>query len=54
MHKHGGMTRANGERLRELVLSRGRSSDPQAMFTDFYGAAPDIGPLMEYRGLGIA
>jgi peptidyl-dipeptidase Dcp len=51
MHAHGGLTRANGNRLRETVLSRGRSADPQTMFRDFYGGPPDIGPLMEYRGL---
>jgi peptidyl-dipeptidase Dcp len=51
MHAHGGLTRANGNRLRETVLSRGRSADPQSMFRDFYGGPPDIGPLLEYRGL---
>ena len=51
MHAHGGMTRANGNRLRETVLSRGRTADPQSMFRDFYGGPPDIGPLLEYRGL---
>jgi peptidyl-dipeptidase Dcp len=53
MHAHGGLTRANGNRLRETVLSRGRSADPQTMFRDFYGGPPDIGPLMEYRGLTV-
>jgi peptidyl-dipeptidase Dcp len=51
MHAHGGLTRANGNRLREKVLSRGRTADPQSMFRDFYGGPPDIGPLLEYRGL---
>ena len=51
MHARGGLTRANGDRLRETVLSRGRSDDPQTMFRNFYGAPPDIGPLLEYRGL---
>jgi peptidyl-dipeptidase Dcp len=45
------MTRANGDRLREKVLSRGRTDDPQTMFRNFYGGPPDIGPLLEYRGL---
>jgi peptidyl-dipeptidase Dcp len=40
--------------LRETVLSRGRSADPQTMFRDFYGGPPDIGPLLEYRGLKLA
>jgi peptidyl-dipeptidase Dcp len=51
MHDHGGLTRANGDYLREKVLSRGRSEDPQTQFRNFYGKDPDIGPLIEYRGL---
>jgi peptidyl-dipeptidase Dcp len=54
MLARGGLTRANGDRLRELVLSRGRSADPQTMFRNFYGGPPDIGPLLEYRGLQVA
>ncbi|MGB6604291.1 MAG: M3 family metallopeptidase [Steroidobacteraceae bacterium] len=50
-HTHGGLTRANGDYLRKMVLSRGRSEDPQLLFRKFYGRAPDIGPLLEYRGL---
>jgi peptidyl-dipeptidase Dcp len=52
MHDHGGLTRANGDFLRDKVLSRGRSQDPQVQFRNFYGRDPDIGPLIEYRGLG--
>jgi peptidyl-dipeptidase Dcp len=51
MHARGGMTRANGDRLRQKVLSRGRTDDPQTMFRNFYGGPPDIAPLLEYRGL---
>ena len=51
MHDHGGLTRANGDYLRDKVLSRGRSEDPQTQFRNFYGRDPDIGPLIEYRGL---
>jgi peptidyl-dipeptidase Dcp len=51
MHDHGGLTRANGDFLRDKVLSRGRSQDPQVQFRNFYGREPDIGPLIEYRGL---
>jgi peptidyl-dipeptidase Dcp len=50
-HTHGGMTRENGDTLRRMVLSRGRTEDPQVLFRNFYGHAPDIGPLLEYRGL---
>ena len=51
MHQHGGLTRANGDYLRARILSRGRTADPQEMFKEFYGKDPDIGPLIEYRGL---
>jgi len=50
-HMHGGLTRGNGDYLRKMVLSRGRSEDPQLLFRKFYGRAPEIGPLLEYRGL---
>jgi peptidyl-dipeptidase Dcp len=50
-HTHGGLTRANGDTLRRMVLSRGRTDDPQVLFRNFYGRAPEIGPLLEYRGL---
>ncbi|HKT71853.1 MAG TPA: M3 family metallopeptidase [Steroidobacteraceae bacterium] len=48
---HGGLSRANGDYLRAKILSRGRTEDPQTLFKEFYGGDPDIGPLLEYRGL---
>jgi peptidyl-dipeptidase Dcp len=51
MHARGGLTRANGDTLRVKILSRGRSTDPAALFRAFYGSAPEIAPLLEYRGL---
>ena len=54
MHAHGGLTRANGDYLREHILSRGRTEDPQVLFRNFYGHGPDIEPLLEYRGLAKA
>jgi peptidyl-dipeptidase Dcp len=51
LHEHGGLTRSNGDYLRSKVLSRGRTREPKDLFQDFYGKAPDIGPLLEYRGL---
>jgi len=51
MHEHGGLTRANGEVLREKILARGRTQSPQQLFQQFYGRAPDVTPLLEYRGL---
>src|SRR3984893_1656497 len=52
MHAHGGLTRANGDQLRRSVLSRGRTAEPLELFRNFYGRGPDIGPLLEYRGIG--
>ncbi len=50
-HEHGGLTRANGDVYRARILSRGRTEEPSALFQAFYGKAPDVGPLLEYRGL---
>ncbi|MBU6298815.1 MAG: peptidyl-dipeptidase Dcp [Alphaproteobacteria bacterium] len=49
--KHGGMTRENGQRFRDLILSRGHTEDYGPMFHSFYGKAPEIGPMLEHRGL---
>jgi peptidyl-dipeptidase Dcp len=48
---HGGMTRANGQRFRDLILSRGHSEDYGPMFRSFYGSDPQVGPLLKARGL---
>jgi peptidyl-dipeptidase Dcp len=48
---HGGLKRENGDRLRQKILSRGFSEDALTMFRDFYGKGPEIGPLLEARGL---
>jgi len=49
--KHGGMTRENGQRFRDLILSKGNTEDYNKMFYDFYGDKPDITPMLEDRGL---
>ena len=48
---HGGLKRENGDLLRQKVLSKGFSADLLTIFKDFYGKAPDIGPLLESRGM---
>lgn len=50
-HRHGGLSRANGDFFRAKVLSRGRSEDPGQLFEKFYGGPAEIGPLLEHRGL---
>ena len=49
---NGGMTRANGQRFRDMVLSRGNTIDYAEMFKAFTGRDPDIQPMIDYRGLG--
>ena len=49
--KHGGMTRENGQRFRDMILSKGNTEDYNKMFYDFYGDQPDITPMLEDRGL---
>ncbi len=48
---HGGLTRANGERFRAMVLSRGNTEDLAAMYKAWRGRAPMIEPMLENRGL---
>ncbi len=48
---HGGMTRGNGDRFRQMVLSRGNTEDLPKMFAKWLGAEPNIEPMMKYRGL---
>jgi peptidyl-dipeptidase Dcp len=48
---HGGLTRANGERFRNMVLSRGNTEDLADMYRGFVGHDPDINPYLQYYGL---
>jgi peptidyl-dipeptidase Dcp len=49
--EHGGLTRANGDRFREMVLSRGNREDLATMYREWRGHDPDIEPMLENRGL---
>ena len=49
--EHGGLTRQNGQRFRDLVLSRGNTEDLAKMFRDFRGRDPVIEPMLQHRGL---
>jgi peptidyl-dipeptidase Dcp len=49
--ENGGLTRANGDRLRETVLSRGGSAEAMSLFRAFTGSDPEITPLLKRRGL---
>jgi peptidyl-dipeptidase Dcp len=48
---NGGLTRANGQRFRDMILSKGHTEDYGPMWRAFYGKDPDIGPMVEHRGL---
>jgi len=49
--EHGGMTRENGQRFRDLVLSRGGTKEAAELFRDFRGRDPIVEPLLIERGL---
>jgi peptidyl-dipeptidase Dcp len=49
--ENGGMTRQNGQRFRDMVLSRGYTQDTAAMYRAFRGKDPSVEPLLEFRGL---
>ena len=49
--EHGGLTRENGHRFREMILSRGGTEDAAKMYRDFRGRDPNVKALLEERGL---
>ena len=48
---NGGMTRANGQRFRDMVLSQGNSRDYAEMYKGFTGRNPSIEPMLKANGL---
>jgi peptidyl-dipeptidase Dcp len=48
---HGGLTRANGDRFRSMILSRGNTEDLAKMFSAWLGGDPNVEPMLKYRGL---
>ncbi len=48
---HGGLTRANGDRFRKMVLSRGNTEDLSKMYDTWLGGEPKIEPMLKQRGL---
>jgi len=49
--EHGGMTRENGQRFRDMVLSRGGTMEAAEMYRAFRGRDPEVEPLLIERGL---
>jgi peptidyl-dipeptidase Dcp len=48
---HGGLTRANGDRFRRMVLSRGNTEDLAGMYKEWLGTDPSVKPMLKERGL---
>jgi peptidyl-dipeptidase Dcp len=49
--EHGGLTRANGQRFRDMVLSKGGTEDAATMYRNWRGRDPSVEALLEDRGL---
>lgn len=49
--EQGGLNEANGQRFREAILSRGNTSDLEALYRDWRGHDPQIEPMLKNRGL---
>ncbi len=49
--RNGGLTRANGDRLRAMVLSRGNTEDLKGMYERWLGGEPGIEAMLKGRGL---
>jgi len=49
--EHGGLSRENGQRFRDMILSRGHTLDYGEMYRAFAGRDPQIKPMLEQRGL---
>jgi peptidyl-dipeptidase Dcp len=49
--ENGGLSRANGQRFRDMILSRGNTIEYGKMFRDFRGHDPINDPMLKKRGL---
>ncbi len=49
--ENGGLSRANGQRFRDMILSRGNTVEYGKMFRDFRGHDPASEPMLKKRGL---
>jgi peptidyl-dipeptidase Dcp len=48
---HGGLTRANGDRFRQMILSIGNTQDLGKAYAAWMGREPDAKPMLKERGL---
>ncbi|MGH8116577.1 MAG: M3 family metallopeptidase, partial [Rhodanobacteraceae bacterium] len=49
--EHGGLTRANGDRFRRMILSRGNTENLTELYKAWRGRAPNIDAMKQDRGL---
>lgn len=49
--EQGGLTRENGQKFREAILSRGNSTDLTELYRQWSGREPRMEPMLEHRGL---
>lgn len=49
--ENGGMTRKNGQHMRDTILSQGHSKDYGVMYRNFAGRDPQVEPMLKARGL---
>lgn len=48
---NGGLTRANGDRFRQMILSRGNTQDLEKLYESWRGGPPSSKAMLKYRGL---
>jgi peptidyl-dipeptidase Dcp len=48
---HGGLTRASGDRFRQMILSKGNTENLQKLYEAWRGQPPSVQSMMNYRGL---
>jgi peptidyl-dipeptidase Dcp len=49
--ENGGLSRANGDRFRNMVLSRGNTQELGKMYETWRGAPPNTKAMLKHRGL---
>lgn len=49
--EHGGLSRKNGQRFRDMILSRGNTQDYEEMYRAWRGSDPQIQPFLKARGI---
>ncbi|GAL44094.1 peptidyl-dipeptidase Dcp [Citrobacter werkmanii] len=49
--EQGGLTRENGQKFREAILSRGNSTDLAELYRQWSGRDPRMEPMLAHRGL---